>query len=98
MLALIRPFSWQFLYVPNLPPHLLEVVDSFMPFIVGLPSHQLNCLRERHDLREKILVDIDRDLIQTDDPVFIPSIPQRLHYWILNCFTAEVNYMPPIKR
>lgn len=97
LLSLLRPFSWQFLYAPNLPSQLFDAVDSFMPYIVGVPSHHFKQLQERYDLREKVVVDIDRDTLVLDEETFVP-LPQRLHCWLLACFTAEVHYMPPVKR
>ena len=36
MYYLIQPFKWPFIIIPNLPLDLIEVIDSPVPFLIGL--------------------------------------------------------------
>lgn len=38
VVAMIYPFTWQHIYIPILPPHLIDYVCSPIPFIIGLLS------------------------------------------------------------
>ena len=40
LVALLYPFHWQHVYIPLLPPDMLEVCAAPMPFLIGiLQSH-----------------------------------------------------------
>lgn len=64
---MIRPFRWQFLYVPNLPAPLFEAMDSFMPYIVGVNSAYEADIIRKYGESERIIVDLDRDLVRMFD-------------------------------
>lgn len=42
LMRMILPFKWCYMYVPNLPTHLIEPAEeSFMPYIVGIHKKNL---------------------------------------------------------
>jgi hypothetical protein len=52
---MILPFKWCYMYVPNLPLHLIEAAEeSFMPYIVGISKKNLNLI----NLKGKVVVDV----------------------------------------
>ena len=42
MYYLINPLSWPFTIIPNLPPNLLEVIDSPIPLLIGVLGNRNN--------------------------------------------------------
>jgi hypothetical protein len=41
LVALLYPFNWQHVYIPLLPPDMLEVCAAPLPFIVGVMQAHL---------------------------------------------------------
>lgn len=57
---MILPLKWCYMYVPNLPIHLIEsACESFMPYIVGLSKKYLNLI----DTSDRVVVFIEEDKI-----------------------------------
>ena len=50
MYYLINPLSWPFTIIPNLPPNLLEVIDSPIPLLIGVLGNKNNA-KEIDELR-----------------------------------------------
>jgi hypothetical protein len=65
-MALIRSFRWQFLYVPNIPHQLFDVMDSFMQYLVGIHASYEQYITEWYDMYDKVLVNIDEDIVKVD--------------------------------
>lgn len=44
--AVIYPMIWQHIYIPVLPPHLIDYLLAPMPYLAGVPSStwQVDCL------------------------------------------------------
>lgn len=54
------PFKWCYMYVPNLPTHLIEPAEeSFMPYIVGIHKKNLPLI----NTAERVVVFIEEDRV-----------------------------------
>ena len=57
---MILPLKWDFMYVPNLPPHMLEAIsESFMPILVGIHKKYLNHV----NFSDKVVVHLDSNTV-----------------------------------
>ena len=36
--SLLYPMSWQHIYIPVLPKHLIEYLSAPMPYLIGVPA------------------------------------------------------------
>ncbi|XP_019370960.1 PREDICTED: DENN domain-containing protein 2A isoform X3 [Gavialis gangeticus] len=77
MMALLYPFTWQHTYIPVLPPSMIDIVCSPTPFLIGLLSSSLPCLKEL-PVEEVLVVDLvnNRFLRQMEDEDSI--LPRKL--------------------
>jgi hypothetical protein len=58
---MILPLKWNFLYVPNLPPEMIEAAkECFMPYIIGLHKKYLYLLTDKTD---KIIIHVDTNTV-----------------------------------
>ncbi|XP_059148527.1 DENN domain-containing protein 2A-like isoform X2 [Physella acuta] len=77
--ALLYPFHWQHVYVPLLPPEMLDVVCAPMPYILGVLSAFLPQVLKM-DVEEVFIVDLDKKSIvksQGDESTILPRKVQR---------------------
>ncbi|GFO01090.1 DENN domain-containing protein 2a-like isoform x2 [Plakobranchus ocellatus] len=77
--ALLYPFHWQHVYVPLLPPEMLDVVCAPMPYIVGVLSAFLPQVLKM-DTEQVFIVDLDKKSIvksQGDESTILPRKVQR---------------------
>ncbi|XP_076450251.1 uncharacterized protein LOC143286535 isoform X2 [Babylonia areolata] len=58
LVALLYPFHWQHVYIPLLPPDMLEVCAAPTPFIIGVLKAHLPVVTAL-DLEDVIIVDLD---------------------------------------
>lgn len=50
---MIMPLKWCYMYVPNLPSHLIEPAqESFMPYIVGIAKKNMHLI----DTKERVVI------------------------------------------
>jgi len=57
---MILPLKWCYMYVPNLPHHLIDAAqECFMPFIVGVSKKNLGLI----DTTDKVVVSIEEDKV-----------------------------------
>lgn len=64
--SMIAPFSWQRIFIPLLPPELLDYVGAPMPFLIGVHRQLLPLLEDRYDtLGNLVIVDADSGYIKT---------------------------------
>lgn len=60
--SLIYPMSWQHLFIPILPKHLVDYLSAPMPYLIGVPIPLFK--RIRHDeIGEVVIVDVDTNAI-----------------------------------
>lgn len=81
--SLLFPFRWQGLYIPVLPYSMLDVLDSPVPFVLGLHSRYLRDVPVARRPRGVVCVDLDSDIVhlgwddETNNPREIPSMPEK---------------------
>lgn len=59
--AMLRPYAWQGTFLPVLPPSMMDVLDSPVPFVAGVPS--ASAPRHLLDGFDGIVVDLHNDTI-----------------------------------
>jgi hypothetical protein len=72
--ALIYPMFWQHLFIPVLPPVLLDYCCAPMPFLIGLHNSVVRKMRKQ-DLGDVVTVDVDTGSITSeyDDISLLPE-------------------------
>ena len=61
------------IYIPYLPISMSDVVDSFMPYIIGMSKKYMKYVLTNYDLSENIIVDLDQDKIMGQENIFFPK-------------------------
>ncbi|XP_044201970.1 DENN domain-containing protein 1B isoform X2 [Thunnus albacares] len=71
--AVLYPMYWQHIFIPVLPPHLLDYCCAPMPYLIGVHS-SLSEVRSR-GLEEVVILNVDTNMLETpfDDFKRIPS-------------------------
>lgn len=63
--ALLRPLSWQHLFLPVLPADLLEYVSAPMPFLIGLQTPVFAAVQQmRLPVEHLVVLDCDSGIIE----------------------------------
>ncbi|XP_024134516.1 DENN domain-containing protein 1B isoform X2 [Oryzias melastigma] len=72
--ALLFPMYWQHIFIPVLPPHLLDYCCAPMPYFVGVHLSLLERVRSR-SLEDVIILNVDTNALETpfDDLNNLPS-------------------------
>uniref|UniRef100_A0A3Q4NBM0 UDENN domain-containing protein n=1 Tax=Neolamprologus brichardi TaxID=32507 RepID=A0A3Q4NBM0_NEOBR len=72
--AVLYPMYWQHIFIPVLPPHLLDYCCAPMPYLIGVHSSLSERVRSR-GLEEVVILNVDTNTLETpfDDHKRIPS-------------------------
>ena len=72
--SLIYPMSWQHLYIPILPKHLVDYLTAPMPYLVGVPIPLFKRVRP-DEIGEVVVVNVDTNAVITpfDDLSTLPK-------------------------
>ena len=72
--ALIYPMYWQHIFIPVLPPHLMDYLLAPMPFLIGVPAETMARVK-RHELGDVVILDADDNRIESpfDDLHMLPT-------------------------
>ncbi|MEQ2239652.1 DENN domain-containing protein 1B [Ilyodon furcidens] len=72
--ALVFPMYWQHIFIPVLPPHLLDYCCAPMPYFVGVHYSLLERVRSR-SLEDVVILNVDTNTLETpfDDLHNLPS-------------------------
>ncbi|KAI9556760.1 hypothetical protein GHT06_016551 [Daphnia sinensis] len=62
--AVIYPMIWQHIYIPVLPPHLMDYLLAPMPYLAGVPTSTWERVR-KSELGELVVLDVDTNHIET---------------------------------
>eukprot|EP00941_MAST-03F_sp_MAST-3F-sp1_P000316 g316.t1 len=74
--SLLYPFTWQNIFLPVVPQHLIHVVMSPTPFIAGMRAIQLQMLRdEQLPLGELVLLNADTGDLSVEGEYSNPITP-----------------------
>ncbi|KAL1022844.1 hypothetical protein UPYG_G00033220 [Umbra pygmaea] len=72
--AMLFPMYWQHIYIPVLPPHLLDYCCAPMPYLVGVHFSLLERVRSRW-LEDVVILNVDTNALESpeDDLQNLPS-------------------------
>ncbi|XP_051240235.1 DENN domain-containing protein 1B isoform X2 [Dicentrarchus labrax] len=72
--AVLYPMYWQHIFIPVLPPHLLDYCCAPMPYLIGVHTSLSEKVRSR-GLEEVVILNVDTNTLETpfDDLKKIPS-------------------------
>uniref|UniRef100_A0A8C9WYC0 DENN domain containing 1C n=1 Tax=Sander lucioperca TaxID=283035 RepID=A0A8C9WYC0_SANLU len=72
--AVLYPMYWQHIFIPVLPPHLLDYCCAPMPYLIGVHTSLSERVRGR-GLEEVVILNVDTNTLETpfDDLKRIPS-------------------------
>ncbi|KAM6342626.1 DENN domain-containing protein 1B isoform 3-T3 [Alca torda] len=62
--ALLYPMYWQHIYIPVLPPHLLDYCCAPMPYLIGVHLSLIERVRNR-SLEDVVLLNVDTNTLET---------------------------------
>nr|XP_023650451.1 DENN domain-containing protein 1B isoform X4 [Paramormyrops kingsleyae] len=72
--AMLYPMYWQHIYIPVLPPHLLDYCCAPMPYLIGVHLSLLERVKSR-SLEDVVILNVDTNMLEspTDDLQNLPS-------------------------
>uniref|UniRef100_A0A8C5Q534 UDENN domain-containing protein n=1 Tax=Leptobrachium leishanense TaxID=445787 RepID=A0A8C5Q534_9ANUR len=72
--AMLFPMYWQHVYIPVLPPHLLDYCCAPMPYLIGIHSSLMEKVKMMN-LEDVIILNVDTNTLETpfDDLQNLPS-------------------------
>ncbi|XP_073793982.1 DENN domain-containing protein 1B isoform X3 [Danio rerio] len=72
--AMLYPMHWQHIFIPVLPPHLLDYCCAPMPYLVGVHLSLLERVKSR-SLEDVVILNVDTNTLEspTDDLHNLPS-------------------------
>ncbi|XP_005805156.1 DENN domain-containing protein 1B-like isoform X1 [Xiphophorus maculatus] len=72
--AVLYPMYWQHIFIPVLPPHLLDYCCAPMPYLIGVHTSLSERVRSR-GLEEVVILNVDTNTLETpfDDLKKIPA-------------------------
>ncbi|NXD78112.1 DEN1B protein, partial [Halcyon senegalensis] len=62
--ALLYPMYWQHIYIPVLPPHLLDYCCAPMPYLIGVHLSLIERVKNR-SLEDVVLLNVDSNTLET---------------------------------
>ncbi|XP_069086528.1 DENN domain-containing protein 1C isoform X2 [Pleurodeles waltl] len=62
--AMLYPMYWQNIYIPILPPHLLDYCCAPMPYLIGVHSSLMEHVRQR-PLEDVVVLNVDSNTLET---------------------------------
>ncbi|NWX16766.1 DEN1B protein, partial [Aegotheles bennettii] len=62
--ALLYPMYWQHIYIPVLPPHLLDYCCAPMPYLIGVHLSLIDRVKNR-SLEDVVLLNVDTNTLET---------------------------------
>ncbi|XP_042085231.1 DENN domain-containing protein 1B isoform X13 [Ovis aries] len=72
--ALLYPMYWQHIYIPVLPPHLLDYCCAPMPYLIGIHSSLLERVKNK-SLEDVVMLNVDTNTLESpfNDLSSLPS-------------------------
>ncbi|EMP37262.1 DENN domain-containing protein 1B [Chelonia mydas] len=62
--AMLYPMYWQHIYIPTLPPHLLDYCCAPMPYLIGVHSSLMERVRDKA-LEDVVILNIDTNTLES---------------------------------
>ncbi|EDV28079.1 uncharacterized protein TRIADDRAFT_53305 [Trichoplax adhaerens] len=73
---ILHLFAWQHIFIPVLPPHLIDYCCAPMPFLIGVHSSLMEDVRRR-PLSEVVILNVDENKLELPDKD-LNALPQEL--------------------
>lgn len=72
--ALLYPMYWQHIYIPVLPPHLLDYCCAPMPYLIGIHSSLIERVKNK-SLEDVVMLNVDTNTLESpfNDVNSLPS-------------------------
>ncbi|XP_045715609.1 DENN domain-containing protein 1B isoform X2 [Phyllostomus hastatus] len=72
--ALLFPMFWQHIYIPVLPPHLLDYCCAPMPYLIGIHSSLIERVKNK-SLEDVVMLNVDTNTLESpfNDLINLPS-------------------------
>uniref|UniRef100_A0A2K6LU88 DENN domain containing 1B n=2 Tax=Rhinopithecus bieti TaxID=61621 RepID=A0A2K6LU88_RHIBE len=72
--ALLYPMYWQHIYIPVLPPHLLDYCCAPMPYLIGIHSSLIERVKNK-SLEDVVILNVDTNTLESpfSDLTNLPS-------------------------
>ncbi|XP_036926357.1 DENN domain-containing protein 1B isoform X2 [Sturnira hondurensis] len=72
--ALLFPMFWQHIYIPALPPHLLDYCCAPMPYLIGIHSSLIERVKNK-SLEDVVMLNVDTNTLESpfNDLMNLPS-------------------------
>ncbi|XP_062970227.1 DENN domain-containing protein 1B isoform X1 [Cynocephalus volans] len=72
--ALLYPMYWQHIYIPVLPPHLLDYCCAPMPYLIGIHSSLIERVKNK-SLEDVVMLNVDTNTLESpfNDLSNVPS-------------------------
>uniref|UniRef100_A0A8C4VZM3 DENN domain containing 1A n=1 Tax=Gopherus evgoodei TaxID=1825980 RepID=A0A8C4VZM3_9SAUR len=88
--AMLYPMFWQHVYIPVLPPHLLDYCCAPMPYLIGIHLSLMEKVRNMA-LEDVVILNVDTNTLETpfDD---LQSLPSDVEEPITFCEEAFVSH------
>ncbi|XP_076698754.1 DENN domain-containing protein 1B-like [Callospermophilus lateralis] len=62
--ALLYPMYWQYIYIPVLPPHLLDYCCAPMPYLIGIHSSLIERVKNK-SLEDVVMLNVDTNSLES---------------------------------
>uniref|UniRef100_A0A8C5MU15 DENN domain containing 1C n=1 Tax=Leptobrachium leishanense TaxID=445787 RepID=A0A8C5MU15_9ANUR len=62
--ALLYPMYWQHIYIPTLPPHLLDYIGAPMPYLIGVHSSLMEKMNIK-SMEDVVIFNVDTNNLET---------------------------------
>ena len=74
---LLYPMSWQHIFIPLLPKHMIEYLTAPMPFLIGVPSPIMERVR-KDELGDAVVLDADKGTVYTPFLEDVANLPHEV--------------------
>ncbi|EAR95680.2 DENN (AEX-3) domain protein (macronuclear) [Tetrahymena thermophila SB210] len=73
LFTLIYPLKWACIYIPLLPLQLSEMISAMMPYIIGISKKNFDIIKNKTDLKDKVVVNLDDDTVTQVELFHLPE-------------------------
>ena len=95
MYYIIKPLSWPFSIIPNLPPNLFEVIDSPIPLLIGVLGNK-DTAEEINKIRNGncniIIINNNEVIYYNEEKIYFSKEPLKNLYFSLLKNYSELNF------
>lgn len=95
MYYIIKPLSWPFSIIPNLPPNLFEVIDSPIPLLIGVLGNKDTAVeinKIRNGNCNIIIINNNEVIYYNEEKIYFSKEPLKNLYFSLLKNYSELNF------